>query len=282
MQRKISRRRKKVMLSYLSNFGMLLICLFFVIPFLWMFLSSFKSGLEIIKIPPTFFPNKFTLQNYYAIFERLNFGRYFLNSVIVSFIVTVVAVFTSSLAGFVFSKYSFRGKEILFVLSISGLMIPIASTILPLYLLVYRTLGLADSYLGLVLPFLISPFGIFLMRQFMESIPADIIDAARLDGASDFQIYYKIIIRLTSAAMGAVAVFSFLYSWNQLWWPLMIVSTQQMRTLPLGVAALAFQHAKRFDMVVTGASLSVLPVMVVFALAQRQMVKGITLTGMKI
>lgn len=270
------------MLSYLSNFGMLLICLFFVIPFLWMFLSSFKSGLEIIKIPPTFFPNKFTLQNYYAIFERLNFGRYFLNSVIVSFIVTVVAVFTSSLAGFVFSKYSFRGKEILFVLSISGLMIPIASTILPLYLLVYRTLGLADSYLGLVLPFLISPFGIFLMRQFMESIPADIIDAARLDGASDFQIYYKIIIRLTSAAMGAVAVFSFLYSWNQLWWPLMIVSTQQMRTLPLGVAALAFQHAKRFDMVVTGASLSVLPVMVVFALAQRQMVKGITLTGMKI
>jgi multiple sugar transport system permease protein len=275
-------RKQKVIALFLSNLGMLLICPVFVIPFLWMFLSSFKTGLEIIKIPPTFFPERFTLQNYLTIFKRLDFGRYFLNSILVSSVITIAAVFISSLVGYVFSKYHFKGKEFFFVLSISGLMIPVASTILPLYLLVCRTLGLGDSYVGLVLPFLVNPFGIFLMRQFMETIPRDIIDAARLDGASDFQIYYRIVIPLTLAAMGAVAVFSFLNSWNQLWWPLMIISTQRMRTLPLGVAALAFQHAKRFDMVVTGASLSVIPVMVVFALAQRQMVKGITLTGMKI
>lgn len=272
--------RKKIFLGSVNNLVLIIICLVFSIPFLWMIMSSFKPGIEIVQIPPTFFPKDFTFNNYLTIFKQLNFGRLFLNSLIVSAAISILAVFTSSLAGYVFAKYNFKGKNIIFILCISGMMIPLASIILPLYLFISK-IGLSNSYIGLILPFMISPFGIFLMRQFTEEIPIELIEAARIDGASEIKIYYKIIAPLTSAAMGAVGIFNFLFSWNQLWWPMMIISNENMRTLPLGIVALASQFGKRFDMVVTGATLSVLPVMIVFALAQKQMIKGVTLTGMK-
>jgi len=219
--------------------------------------------------------------NYVKIFEQLNFFRLFFNSLVVSVIIAITSIFTSSIAGYVFSKFNFRWKNIIFIISISGMMIPFASIILPIYLFISK-LGLSNSYIGLALPFIISPFGIFLMRQFTEGIPIDLIEAARIDGASEIRIYFQIIAPLTTAAMAAVGIFNFLYSWNQLWWPLMIVSNKNMYTLPLGIVALAHQFGKRFDMVVTGATLAVLPIMIVFALAQRQMVKGVTVTGMKL
>jgi multiple sugar transport system permease protein len=142
--------------------------------------------------------------------------------------------------------------------------------------------GMLNTYWGLILPMCVSPFGIFLMRQFMEGIPNDMVEAARMDGASSLWIYYRVIVPLSTAGIGAVAVFTFLWSWNQLWWPLMVVSKEAMRTLPLGVAVLTFQIAKRYDTIVTGASLAVFPVMVVFIFAQRTLIKGMTLTGLKI
>jgi ABC-type glycerol-3-phosphate transport system permease component len=259
---------------------LILASLVFVVPFLWMFLSSFKPALEIIKIPPTFFPEKFTLNNYETIFERLHFWRYFLNSVVVSVAITIVAMFTSSLAGFVFTKFDFPGREVIFIVCLAGLMIPFAVIVLPMYLFVSK-IGLQNSYLGLILPLCVSPFGIFLMRQFMEGIPMEMIEAARIDGASNMWIYFRIMIPLSSAGIGGVGVFTFLWTWNQLWWPLMIISKQDMRTLPLAIAALTFQHAKRYDMIVTGAAIAIIPVMIVFAFAQRRLIKGVTLTGMK-
>ena len=252
----------------------------FVLPFLYMFLASFKPALEIIKMPPTFFPRKFTLINYQTIFERLMIWRYFINSVITSVSITALAVFSSSLAGFVFTKFKFPGKEIIFVLFLAGLMIPFSIIVMPLYLLISKA-GMQNTYFGLILPLCVSPFGIFLMRQFMEGIPNDMVEAARIDGANNMWIYTRVIVPLAMAGMGAVAVFTFLWSWNQLWWPLMVVSKLSMRTLPLGVAALTFQMAKRYDMIVTGASLAVAPVMVVFIFAQRTLIKGMTLTGLK-
>jgi ABC-type glycerol-3-phosphate transport system permease component len=263
------------------HFVLILVSLIFVMPFLWMFLSSFKPALEIIKIPPTFFPEKFTLNNYKTIFERLHFWRYFLNSIVVSLAVTIVAMFTSSLAGFVFTKFDFPGRELIFIIFLAGLMIPFAVIVLPMYLFVSK-IGLQNTYLGLVLPLCVSPFGIFLVRQFMEGIPMEMIEAARIDGASNMWIYFRIMIPLSSAGIGGVGVFTFLWTWNQLWWPLMIISKQDMRTLPLAIAALTFQHAKRYDMIVTGAAIAIVPVMLVFAFAQRRLIKGVTLTGMKI
>jgi multiple sugar transport system permease protein len=259
---------------------LILICAVFVLPFLYMFLASFKPALEIIRMPPSFFPKKFTLINYQTIFERLRFWRYILNSTIVSGSITVIAVFSSSLAGFVFTKFKFPGKEVIFVLFLAGLMIPFAIIVMPMFLFVSAT-GMQNTYPGLILPLCISPFGIFLMRQFMEGIPNEMVEAARIDGASNMWIYSRVIVPLAMAGMGAVAVFTFLWSWNQLWWPLMVVSKETMRTLPLGVAALTFQIAKRYDMIVTGASLAVFPVMIVFIFAQRTLIKGMMLTGLK-
>lgn len=273
-------KQKKYTKSFFINLSLIIISLFFLVPFIWMILSSFKSGTEIIKIPPSFFPENFTLKNYSNIFEKLNFGKYLFNSFFVSTSITIIAAFSSSILGYVFAKFKFKGKEILFFICISGLMIPLSSIILPMYLFISK-IGLTNSYIGLILPFIISPLGIFLMRQFSEAIPKELIEAARIDGASELRIFFKIIIPNVSAAIGAVSVFTFLFSWNQLWWPLMIISKPEMRTLTLAMANLSVQIGKRFDMIVTGAALVVLPVMIVFAIAQKQVVKGVTLTGMK-
>jgi multiple sugar transport system permease protein len=257
------------------------ICLAFVLPFAWMIVSSFKPALEIIKIPQTFLPKKWTVLNYKTIFERLQFWRFFLNSLILCVSVTLIAILSSSLAGFVFTKFKFAGKEAFFIIFLSGLMIPFSIIVIPLYLFISK-IGLENTYLGLMLPLCVSPFGIFLMRQFMEGIPMDMIEAARIDGASSLWIFNRVMVPLSTAGMGGVGVFTFLWTWNQLWWPLMIISKARMRPLALAVAALTFQHAKRYDMIVTGASLAVIPVLLVFVFSQRSLIKGMTLTGMKV
>lgn len=278
----IEKRGPRQKLAKLLWYGTIfVICVIMLLPFFWMFMSSFKSGLEIIRIPPTLWPEHFTFRNYSTIFRRLAFSRYFFNSFVVSGVSTVVALFTSSLTGFVFSKYKFRGKEIIFMSFIGALMIPFAVTILPMYLLISK-LNLLNTYIGLILPMCVSPFGIFLMRQFMEGIPIELVEAARLDGASEFWIYRSIMVPLSSAALAGVGVFTFLWTWNQLWWPLMVISKAKMRTLPLALAALTWQHAKRYDMIVTGAAIAAIPVIIIFAFAQQKLVKGITLTGIKV
>lgn len=280
--RRISRKkRREIFHQVMIHAVLIIVSLVFIVPFLWMFLSSFKPALEIIRIPPTFIPEKFTIKNYETIFERLQFWRYFINSITVSVAVTMIAMFTSSLAGFVFTKFDFPGRDVIFIFFLAGLMIPFAVIVLPMYLFVSK-LGMQNTYLGLILPICVSPFGIFLVRQFMEGIPMELIEAARIDGASNLWIYFRIMIPLSSAGIGGVGVFTFLWTWNQLWWPLMIISNQNMRTLPLGIAALTFQHAKRYDMIVTGASIAIIPVIFVFAFAQRRLIRGVTLTGMKV
>jgi multiple sugar transport system permease protein len=278
---KSNKRLRELGGQALIHLLLILASLVFVVPFIWMFLSSFKPALEIIKIPPTFIPKKFTFVNYQTIFERLHFWRYFLNSAVVSVSITVIAMFTSAIAGFVFTKFDFPGREAVFFFCLAGLMIPFAVIVLPLYLFVSKV-GLQNRHLGLILPLCVSPFGIFLVRQFMEGIPMEMVEAARIDGASNLWIFFRVMWPLSTASIGGVGVFTFLWTWNQLWWPLMIVSKESMRTLPLAVTALTFQHAKRYDMIVTGATLAVIPVMIVFAAAQRRLVRGVTLTGMKI
>jgi multiple sugar transport system permease protein len=279
-QRLVSKKQREFRQQTVLHLVVIVISLIFFLPFLWLILSSFKPALEIIRLPPTFFPEKFILTNYKTIFERLQFWRFFVNSGVVSGSITLIAIISSSLSGFVFTKFEFPGRELIFFIFLAGLMIPFSILVLPMFLFVSK-LGMQNTYLGLILPLCINPFGIFLMRQFMEGIPMDMIEAARIDGASNIWIYSRIMVPLSGAGIGGVGVFTFLWTWNQLWWPLMVVSKAEMRTLPLAIAALTFQHAKRYDMIVTGAALAVIPIMVVFAMAQRKLVKGMTLTGIK-
>ncbi|NPV52418.1 MAG: carbohydrate ABC transporter permease [Firmicutes bacterium] len=258
----------------------ILVSLLMLIPFLWLFLSSFKSATEIIQIPLTFFPRRFTLATYQELLDKLDFGRYFLNSVIVSTATTLLILFTSSLAGFVFAKYRFRWKEVYFLLILSSMMIPFAVIVIPLYMLM-SDLGWIDTYAGLIVPMCVSAFGIFLMRQFMEGIPDALLEAARIDGASDWWIYYRVILPLSKSAASALGIFSFMWSWNNLFWPLMVTMSPEMRTLTLGVATLQWEYGIRYDAVITGAAIATIPVIIVYAFARRNFIQGLTLTGLK-
>lgn len=251
-----------------------------VMPFIWMMLGSMKSLGEIIKIPPTFFPKNPTLNNFRVVFDTIAFGRYYLNSILVSVVTTVIIVFTSALAGYVFSKFKFFAVNIMFILILSTLMIPFQMIMVPLYLVI-RDLRVLDSYWALILPGLVSAFGIFLMKQFIETIPRDLIDAGRIDGCSEFGIFLKIILPLVVPALGALGIFTFMAEWNSYLWPLIVIDADSLRTIPLGLAALSTQHATRHNLVMAGASLAVIPVIVVVIIFQRHFVKGITLTGLK-
>ena len=233
-----------------------------IIPFIWMILSSFKPGTEIVKMPPTFIPHTFTLKNYQTLFERLPFGRYFLNSIIVSGGITIISMFSSSMLGYVFAKFNFKFKNFFFFLLMSGFMIPFATLVIPMYLLTAK-IGLTNNYLGLILPFCLSPFGMFLMKQFMEEF--SYMEAARLDGAS--QLDYSRILPLNQCALGG-CIYNFLMTWNQLWWPLMFFSASNA-ALTLRSCCFGSTTGKRY--VINYRSFGfVLPIIVLFAVAQKQ------------
>jgi multiple sugar transport system permease protein len=262
----------------------LILALFALLAFgglMWMVLASFKSSSEIIQIPPTFWPASPSIASYAAILTEHAFARYFANSLIVAVPTVMLILFTSSICGFVFAKYHFPGKETCFLIILGTLMVPPAVTLLPLFKLV-STLGWADTYQALVVPVCVSAFGIFLMRQFIEGIPNELIDAGRIDGASDWWIYSRIILSLSISALSALAIFSFLANWDSYLWPLVIIYADEMRTLPLGLAFLmGWASRPRYDLFLTGAVITVLPVIVVYAIFQKRFVRGVTLTGLK-
>ncbi len=257
---------------------LLLLALIMLFPFVWMLLSSFKTTKEIVSIPPTWLPHDFTTVGYQQIFTRLPLARNFLNSVIVCTVTTLIACFTASIAGFVFAKYQFRGKEFFFYCLIATMMVPIAVLVLPLYSL-FTTLNLQNTYVALILPLAISGFGIFLLRQFMEGIPDEMMAAARIDGASEWTIYRRIALPLNLSPLAGVAVFTFLTNWNQFYWPLVIITKPEMRMLTQAVAMTAVQLGPRYDTLIAGAVVSVIPIVILFALAMRQVVESVTFSG---
>jgi multiple sugar transport system permease protein len=255
---------------------------FTLVPFLWMLGTSFKSATEIVRLPPTLVPENFTLQSYQTIFNdpRVPLARFYLNSIIVSFSIVSMVLFTSSLAGFVFAKYQFFGKNLAFTLILATMMIPFQVTMIPLYLLLVR-LGITDSLLGLIVPGAASAFGIFLMRQFIEGIPSELIDAARIDGATEFGIYGRIILPQMGAALATLGIFQFMGTWNDYLWPLIVITTTERRTLPIMLTWYNSQHGSRMDLTMAASVLVILPIVVIYFLFQRWIVRGIALTGFK-
>jgi ABC-type glycerol-3-phosphate transport system permease component len=248
-----------------------------LLPFIWMILSSLKNNAEIFRYPPTIFPEVVRLDNFIKLFEMWPFGTWYINSMLIASIGTVAVLFFSSLAGFGFAKYEFKGRAVMFGILIASTMIPFQLILIPLFIQISR-LKMIDSYAGLIVPFMAPALGIFLMKQFMSAIPNELLDSARIDGCSEFGIYWNIIVPLLRPAMGTLAIITFLGSWNSFLWPLVILRSEAMMTLPIGLARLTENvpgKTRDFGVIMAAASLVSVPVIVVFMAMQRQFIAGL-------
>lgn len=249
-------------------------------PFVWMVGTSFMSTGEAGIYPPHFIPRNPTLGHYSGLFTRLQLGRYLFNSIVVSLSITGISLFVNSMAGYAFAKFSFPGRNQLFRLLISTMVIPGQVTMMPLFLMLNR-LGLVNTYWGVIIPGMASIFGIFLFRQYVTSIPDSLIEAARIDGASDWRIYRTIILPLCKPILVTLAIFTFMGAWNDFLWPLIILTRDSMYTLPVAMASLMGEHTQDTEMMMAGAVLTILPVLVVFLALQKYYIKGIMLGSVK-
>lgn len=252
------------------------------LPFIWMILGSFKTGAEIRQIPPTFFPSQPTLDNYATILQDddLPLITFYRNSAIVALANVVQVLFTSSLFGYIFAKFEFRGKNILFWFILATLMIPFQVTMIPGYLILAK-LNLINKLWGLIIPAAIDAFGIFLFRQFALSIPGELLDAARVDGASEFRIYRSIVLPQLGPALATFGMLTFMFNWNAYLWPLIVLTEQKVRTLPIILTWYSNQHSDQLHLTMAASVLVIFPVLIVFMFTQRWIVRGITLTGFK-
>jgi multiple sugar transport system permease protein len=274
------RRRDRVartVLHVVLGLGLLAV----VGPFVWMALSSVKPEAEIREVPPTWWPHTFTLDNFRELFSRLDFPLYFLNSALVATAVTVGNLFFCSLLGYALAKLRYPGRRLLFLVVLGMLMVPGMVTFVPQFVLV-SNMGLTNTYAGLILPFLAGPFGVFLMRQFLQSIPDELIEAARVDGAGEFRIFWRVVLPLCRPALATLGILTFLASWNNFLWPLVVATTEDKYTLPVALALYSVgQNRTDFGLLLAGAVVVVLPVLVVFLFLQRHFLRGIATTGLK-
>jgi len=253
-----------------------------LVPFIWMVLGSFKSGREIRKIPPTFFPQEFTLENYKRVLndEDLPLGIFYRNSAIIALANVVQVLFTSSLFGYIFAKFEFKGKKALFWFILSLMMIPHQMTMIPGYLILAK-LGLINNLLGLIIPAAIDAFGIFLFRQFALSIPNELIDAARVDGAGEFYIFRRIVLPQLGPALATFGMLTFMFNWNAYLWPLIVLTEKNVRTLPIILTWYSSRMVSNDHLTMAASVLVILPVLFIFLLVQRWIVEGIALSGLK-
>ena len=250
-------------------------------PFLWMLLGSFRPDRELKQVPPAWLPEDWTLQNYSTLFTELDFPTYFVNSVVVATAVTLGNLVFCSMLGYALAKLSFPGKRVIFVLVMGALMVPATVTIVPLFVLV-SNLGMVNTYPGLIFPFVAAPFGVFLMRQFMLSLPDELIHAARVDGAGEWRIFRSIIMPLCKPALATLGILTFLTSWNNFLWPLVVAQTEDRYTLPVALAIYAIGENKSdFGLLMAGSVAVIVPVLAVFLALQRHFVRGIAMTGIK-
>ena len=252
-----------------------------VVPFVWMVLSSFKPEAEVRAIPPTWWPETVTSENYQQLFTQLDFPRYFFNSAVVAIAVALGNMVFCSMLGYALAKLDFPGKKVIFVLVLGTLMVPGVVTFVPLFVLT-TNIGLTNTLPGMILPFLAGPFGVFLMRQFILGLPDELIQAARIDGAGELRIFFSVILPLCGPAVATLGVLTFLTSWNNFLWPLVVATSEDKFTLPVALALYAVgQNATQYGLLLAGSVVVVIPVLAVFLVLQRQIMQGIAMTGIK-
>lgn len=251
-----------------------------LIPFLWMLSTSLKSGDGLSAMPPQWIPQPPTLEHYRKLFAEVAFLRHFGNSLVVALGATLASLLVNALAGYAFAKYRFPGRERLFALLLATMMVPGQVTMMPVFMLL-RELGLLNAYSGLILPGSASVFAIFLIKQFMEALPDELLEAARIDGCSEWAIFWRIVLPLSKPVLATVALFTFMGAWNEFLWALIVMLDEAKYTLPVALANLSGQHNTEWGLLMAGAVVVILPVVLLFLLLQKFYVRGITLTGLK-
>lgn len=253
---------------------------FMVVPFVWVFLTSFKLSSEIVTETPKLFPTTWTLENYLKLPKVAPFLRFFLNSIIVSGVSTIFIALGSAACGYVFAKYRFRGRDFLFSLVISTILIPLQTYIVPLYLLTWK-LGWINSYQGLIFPLIIMSSGIFFLRQNIMSIPDELIDASRVDGASEWRVFLSIILPLSVSPIAAISIVNWVYTWSLFIWPLIVANSTDMFTMELGLMYFQREYAVDYGGVMAACVITLLPVLGVFLAFRTRIIEGVAFTGMK-
>ena len=256
------------------------LALIVIAPFIWMILTSFKDMSEIYVYPPKWLPEKFNFDNYVKAFTAAPFGRYYFNSLVVAFAVTLGQLITCSMAAFAFARLRFKGRDVLFYVFLGTMMIPYNVTMIPSFMVLYW-LGWIDTYYALIVPGLASAFGTFLLRQFFMTIPRELEEAAYIDGASRFQVLRKIIVPLAKPALATLAIFTFMGVFNDFIWALIVINSEQMQTVQLGLAIFRDRYLTEWDLLMAGSVTAVLPILIVFFFSQKYFIKGITLSGLK-
>jgi multiple sugar transport system permease protein len=270
-------------LGRVLKYGVLiLLSLWMLLPFYWMISASLMTSQEIIQMPPPLVPAGAQWQNYARVTEVADLGQAYLNSMIVTGLTVVGILFTSSLAGFAFAKYQFPGRDLLFAMVLATMMIPFFVILIPVFYIV-KVFGWTNNYAGLIMPGLVSAYGIFMMRQFILTLPDELLDAARIDGANEFRIYWQIILPLTGPALATLGVFNMISVWNSFLWPLLIAQSPDLYTVPLALNNLRTfgMEAQVLNLQMAGTVASVIPTLVVFVFLQRYITQGIALTGLK-
>ncbi|WP_112951399.1 MULTISPECIES: carbohydrate ABC transporter permease [unclassified Rhizobium] len=252
--------------------------LIMISPLLFMFSTSFKTADQVYDL--RLIPAAPTLANYMTVMADGRFLRWFFNSMFVAVIVTVSNCFFDSLVGYTLAKFEFRGRYFIFLAILSTLMIPTEMLVIPWYLMSSQ-LGWLDSYWGIMFPGMMTAFGTFLMKQFFETVPNDFLEAARVDGLNEFQIWWKVALPLVTPALSALAIFTFLGNWTAFFWPLIVTTSKELYTLPVGLSSFAVEQQIQWEMIMTGAAIATIPTLIVFIVLQRYIVRGVMLAGLK-
>lgn len=270
-------RRSTLVIKYIVLSAGAIVMLF---PFYWALSTSFRELRDILFDPYSLLPRNPTFANYTSIFNKAPFGRYLLNSLIVASATTLLQIVTATLSAFAFARMKFRGREIIFIVFLATMMVPQQILMIPQYLVVMR-LGMGDSYAGLVLPYAATAISIFFLRQFFRTIPKDLEDAAIIDGCGPLRILLNVFVPLAKPALATISVFAFMWSWNNYFWPLLIIDSTEMRTIQLGLALFRTEGGIQWGEFMAGTVVATLPILIAYFIAQKQFIRGITLTGMK-
>lgn len=251
-----------------------------ILPFLWMISTSLKSGGATMVFPPKFLPHPLTFNNYKDVFNEFPMLTFLLNSLIVAVLTTVGTIFIATMAAYAFARMHFKGKNKIFLLYLATMMIPAQVTMIPQFILL-KDLGWIDSYQGLIVPNVFGVFAVFLMRQAFLGLPKELEEAAFMDGANHLTVCFKVLLPLVKPTIATLGIFTFMQSWNNYLWPLIITSSKNMATLPLGLAMLQGQYATNWNLVMAGVVVSVIPILAVYIFAQKYFIQGMTMAGMK-
>jgi multiple sugar transport system permease protein len=260
--------------------GVLAIAGVMLLPLLWMLATSVKPEADIVRFPPTLIPDRLTFEHYLDVWRRIPFARLYVNTIVFAGGVTLISLLLDSMTAYALARLQFRGRNVVFVAILVMLMLPFQVTLIPLYDLLV-SLGWTNTLQGLIVPRATNAFGIFFLRQFLLSLPRDLEEAARIDGASEFQIYRRVIMPLAVPALLTLGLFHFMYNWNDLLWPLIINQDQARQTLPAGLALFMGQHVVEFGILMAASVLALIPVVLFFLVIQRRFVEGIATTGIR-